>query len=398
MAKLISSLGKDYYFSSKKELVEKLGEVLSGKVGVLEDELGQLKGSFLKAGQMLSLYAQDLLPEEVENLFTQLQSQSSYLSWEQISKQIPKHILDEFEIEPDAFAAASIGQVHKAVGKDGHIYALKVQYKNIEKVIDMDLRILRWVVGLLKIVPKNLNLDNIFEEIKLMLIQEMDYEQEVGFIEKYSKLADETYLIPKVYTEFCSKKVICIDYVDALTVEEAAAVLNQEDRNRLGREFFELFFKEIFDWHMVQSDAHLGNYLIKDGKWVLLDFGATKEIDPEVASQYQEIIKAIATGDRTQIRALIDSMELIDWEKSNQELLWDYFHLISEPFRQKEYDWGNSNISKDAMNMSRQIYKQIIFKYAPHQTIFIDRKISGLFYMLKTLSVNGDIIPRQYLD
>jgi|GEM_PF-4496836 len=398
MAKMLSGIGKDIYFSDQKSVVDKIGKALGGKAEGLSGELAQLKGSFLKAGQLLSLYAEDLLPPEVENLFKKLQSQSSYLEWEQISQQIPSKLLKELDIEKEPFAAASIGQVHKAVDQKGKVYALKIQYKDIDKVIDMDLRVLRWIVKGLKVIPHGLNLDSVFDEIRAMLLQEMDYEKEATLTKTYRKMVGDQYIVPKVYKKYSSKKVLCLEFIDALPVEKAIATLSQKRRNMLAKDFFELFFKEIFVARLIQSDSHLGNYLIKGNKWVLLDFGATKEVSEKVSNDYERLINSIVKRDRDEIWNLFNEADIIDWERTDESFLWDYILLISEPFVERKYNWGKSDISKKAMNMGRKLHSSVKLKYIPHDNIFIDRKIGGLFYMLKVLNANGDIVPREYLD
>ena len=173
LAKMASQLGKEFFFSSEKEVSNKLGRYLQNKMGSLTEDLGQLKGSLLKAGQILSLYGKELLPPEVENLLEELQSQSSFLSWGQISKQLTPKVLEELVISKSPIAAASIGQVHKAIDKETgkKEYALKIQYKNIQRVIDLDLKALKMLLSFTKVVPKDYNLDNIFKEIKVMLLQ-----------------------------------------------------------------------------------------------------------------------------------------------------------------------------------------------------------------------------------
>lgn len=396
MGKMISGMAKDIYFSKRELMVDKLNEALSSKVEGLTDELGQLKGSFLKAGQLLSLYAEDLLPPEMDNLFKKLQSETSYLHWDQISKQLDEKTLRELKIEEIPFAAASIGQVHRATDGQNDL-VLKIQYQKIEKVIDMDLRMLKLICRGMKFIPKSLDLDELFSEIKLMLLQEMDYKKEVSFMQRFYKLAKFDYKVPIVYPEYSTDKAICSEYVEAQTVESAVNFLNQEQRNQLGKDFFNLFFKELVDWKLIQSDAHLGNYMVKDNKWVLLDFGATKEISNEVSSAYHELIVAISQRNKIKIREIIDRDNLVDWDKTDQDLLWKYFELISRPFVTKNFDWGESSISKDAINMGRQMLSHVKFNFVPHKTFFIDRKVSGLYYMLKILGAQGDIIPREYL-
>ncbi len=387
LTKIASQVGTKLYFASQNELSEKLKEVLESKSHFLISELGEMKGSFLKAGQMLSLYAQDLVPPELANLFKELQSNTAYLEWIEIKKQIPAHIIEKLEIEHDAFAAASIGQVHKGVDENGKIYAVKIQYENIEKLIDTDLKILRWLLGVIKIVPGSIELDGIFKEIKLMLIQEMDYKKEAFYMSQFRSLVSSDYIIPKVYSDLSSNKVITSDYIDAVSVEVALRKLSIEQRTNLALSYYKLFLDEIFCFKLMQTDAHTGNYLIKDNQWVLLDFGATKALDEKTAKLYQGLIKALYDNDKDTVLEIISQEGTIDEEKSDMEFFWDYAKLLSEPLKDGAYDWASSDISKRIINKGRTIHQKIKIKNIPAENLFIDRKIAGVYYMLKTIGV-----------
>jgi predicted unusual protein kinase regulating ubiquinone biosynthesis (AarF/ABC1/UbiB family) len=398
MAKILAVFAKDLYFTPKKELGNKLAELLTERRGQLTDELSQLKGSFLKAGQLLSLYAQDLLPPEVENLFQKLQTETSYLPWESISQQLDLAQLQGLTIDPTPFAAASIGQVHLAKDEQGQEFALKIQYKGIDKVIDLDLKVLKIMIQSLSLVPKSTNLEKVFDEVKQMLYQEMDYLKEAEFSRSFYQLAGEDYIVPKVIDQWSGERFICTEYIPGEKVVEASQHLSEKQRAKLGRDFFELFFKEVFVWKLIQSDAHLGNFMIHQGKWVLLDFGATKQLGEKESTLYKELVQAIAVRDKVKLYEIIRAQGALDFENSDLELFWDYILLVSTPFFEKDYDWGNSDIAKKAINMSRDLQQKINLKHLPHETLFIDRKLLGVYYILKAIGAKGDLIPREYFE
>lgn len=382
---IATRLGKDFLFSDKDGNFEKIVEALGNRVEFLTDELGEIKGSFLKAGQMLSLYAGDLLPPELVKVLEKLQGQTSYLEWKIISKNIPENVLKDLKIEEDAFAAASIGQVHKAILPSGENVAIKIQYKNIENLIDTDLRFIRILINLMKVIPQDVKLDKVFDEIKVMLLKEMDYEKEAVSMKRFKDLAGEEYIIPKLYEEYSSRKVICMEYIDGQNVDEGLKSLSLDDKARLAKEFFNLFLNEIFKWKLTQSDAHMGNYLLKDGKWVLLDFGATKELSDDLATRYQDLIKAFFQRDIDLVIKLIEDQGAIDTERSDMEYFREYCQIIFEPLVDIEYDWETSDVAARLMKMVDKTTTKIKFNFLPHENIFIDRKIVGVYYMLKKI-------------
>jgi predicted unusual protein kinase regulating ubiquinone biosynthesis (AarF/ABC1/UbiB family) len=388
LAKMATKLGKDLYLSKKGDLSDKVLESIFKRGDLLKNELGELKGSFLKAGQMLSMYSQDLLPKEFSNLLTELQNQTSYLDFEIIKKQIPKNILNELTIDPQAMAAASIGQVHKAITPDKQTIVLKVQYKNVEKLIDTDLWILKKILFLLKVVPKSYNFDEVFSEIKKMLLSEMDYEREARNTMRFKQVAEPNYYVPKVYEQFSSKKVLALEFIDAPSVDEYLLTATDQDKTRLAKEFFTLFLKEIYEWKILQSDAHAGNYFIKDGKWVLIDFGATKDINDDL---YMNVIDSIIMRDREKLFKTLADDGAIDMENTDLEYFWDYIELISTPLQPGLYNWGESDILKQVMNKVKELQSKIKFNRLPHQNIFIDRKISGVYFMLTKIRMPLDL-------
>ncbi len=387
-AKMASKLGKDLYLSKKEEVSDKIIESIFKRGDLLKNELGELKGSLLKAGQMLSMYSQDLLPKEFSHLLTELQNQTSYLDFEIIKKQIPKNALENLTINPDAIAAASIGQVHSATTASGEKLVLKVQYKNVEKLIDTDLWILRKILSLLKVVPKSYDFDEVFLEIKKMLLNEMDYETEAKNTIRFKEIAHPMFYVPKVYLEYSNKKTLALEFIDAPSVDEYLEGASEAEKIKLAKDFFTLFLKEIYHWKILQSDAHAGNYFIKDGRWVLIDFGATKEIEDEL---YMSLIDSLFLRDREKLFQALKENGAIDLENTDLDYFWEYIELISTPLQPGLYNWKESDILKQVMSRVKELQTKIKFHRLPHENIFIDRKISGVYFMLTKIGVSIDL-------
>jgi predicted unusual protein kinase regulating ubiquinone biosynthesis (AarF/ABC1/UbiB family) len=382
-AKLASKVGKDLYLSKKDDLDQKISETLLKRTSLLKSELGELKGSFLKAGQMLAMYSQDLLPKEFNDLLIDLQGQTSYLEWNSIKKQLDTIHLDELTIEEEAFAAASIGQVHIAK-KDDTVFALKIQYKNIEKLIDTDLWMLKKLLSVFKIIPKSYDFTDVFDEVKNMLKKEMDYDQERINAIKFKELAGVHYIVPTIYEKYCTSKVLCMEYIQAKTVDSYLLKATEEQKISLANDFFLLFLKEIFDWKLLQSDAHAGNYFIKDDKWVLIDFGATKEIEDKL---YENLVHALFMRDRDLMFETLSNNGAMNMKETDFDYFWNYCKLISEPLQDYEYDWERSEIVSTVLTKAKELQDKIKFNRLPHENIFIDRKISGVYFMMKKIGV-----------
>ena len=397
-AKLAGSIGKDFYFSQKTKVSDKASEILSKKVNLLLSELGDMKGSFLKAGQMLSLYAQELVPSELTVLFETLQSQTSYLEWNQIKKQVDQHILENLEIEEKPFAAASIGQVHKARDKHGHIYALKIQYKNIENLIETDLRILKLLLRLFKVIPRGVDLEGAFDEIREMLENEMDYLREAKFTEEFHQKMSGEFVVPKVFKEYSSRKVICTEFIEGQTLTESLESLSLDEKKNLAQNFFLIFLNEIFNLGILQSNAHMGNYLIKDKKWVLLDFGAVKVLKEETAQLYAKVIECLFNNDFQEFVEILEKYKIIDVQQSDLIFLEKYYQMICEPLGDEQYNWNETLISSRIMDMSKEMMNKVKLNFTHTDNIFVDRKIAGIYYMLKKIgaSINLNTLYREF--
>src|SRR5690606_19378467 len=230
--------------------------------------LGELKGAVMKVGQIAS-QTQDLLPKEFSQARQKLQKEAPPMPYEMIRQQIlrelgsdPDVLFRRFDREP--YAAASIGQVHRAQLQDGQEVIVKVQYPGVDKSCDSDLKQLRLALkmgGLLKI-PKEV-VDQLFEEIRLRLHEELDYENEARNIERFREFHrhDEGVLIPAVIKQFSSRRILTLelvegDHISAVTPER----YSQDTINRIGHRIFTTMADQLFQFHCIHGDPHAGNF------------------------------------------------------------------------------------------------------------------------------------------
>ena len=229
------------------------------------EELGELKGSLMKAGQMLSILGEHFLPPEVNQSLKTLQNDSPPVDWDRmkkiLEKQLPLEVLAELEIEEQALASASLGQVHRArIKATGQSIVLKIQYPGVDRAIESDIKAIRQFLNLLKIAPIEGSLEPVLSELKEMLRQETDYEYEVQLMARYRSLLkdDPRFIIPQFFSRYSSQKVIAMSFERGLKADDPLVqALPQERRNRLALNFLELYFKEIFEWRFLQTDPHL---------------------------------------------------------------------------------------------------------------------------------------------
>ena len=376
----------------------------------LADELGQLKGSVMKVGQMLSVYGQYFMPPEAIEVLRSLQDDSPPVAWEDLEPVVIERLgrkrLEELEIDPEPLAAASLGQVHRAWRKsDGRELCIKVQYPRLADAIDSDIRTLTNIVRLARLVPKGMELHSVMEEVREMIYREVDYDRELRMTREFGeRLAhDDRYVVPEVFPEYSTETVLVTSFEAADHVQsERVKNLSQERRDHLSESALELFFLEFFNWGIVQTDPHFGNYKIRineDGKdqFVLIDFGATREFAPRFLGSYYDTVAGAFEGDQAKLIDGAIGINLLRRD-SPQRVFDDFANvglLIIEPFRKEppaelstpdgRYKWGESDLF---WRVSKAVQDAAIsrwFRIPPREIVFLHRRLGGVFVLLSVL-------------
>ncbi len=412
--------------TSKKKL--DWNTFLKNQARSFSQEVGELKGSLMKAGQMLSMYGEHFFPEEINQFLKTLQQDSAALEWPAMEKILLKELgsekLQDLEIETEALACASLGQVHRArVKSSGELIALKIQYPNVDKAIDSDLRAIKTFLSLLKILPKNINLDPIFDEIREMLIQETDYIAEAEHTEIFRKKleGDNRFVVPKVIKEFSNKKILATSYERGLRVDDPVIQsLSQARRNSLGLHFLELYFMELFIWKAMQTDPHFGNYRIRidptgHDQIILFDFGATRNFSSDFIQTYHLMIQGAIFNDRRKLYDAAQKLKFI--HKSDPTELVKTFEEFCletiEPFLSPDdprnkgqinpdgtYDWKNTDLPQRLSQKVFSLIKEFSWRTPPREILFLDRKTGGVFLFLSLLQarVKSHDLLLKYLE
>lgn len=402
-------------FSGEATSEERLKSLLTSQIEILSRELGQLKGSVMKVGQMLSVYGEYFLPPEANALLKSLQNQSPPLQWREIKKVLQRELgtqkLAELEISHEPMASASLGQVHRAVRKsDGQVIALKVQYPGVDQAIEGDLKVLKYVLSVSKLIPKGPQYDQIFAEVREMLHQEVDYSQELKLTEEFHKFleGDQRFVVPRPIAEFSSKRVL------ATTLEEGHSVdspevqaLSQERRNQLSLAVLELYLKELFEFGAMQTDPHFGNYRIRlnesgQDRLVLFDFGAVRKFSPAFLKSYRDLVDGAVHHDKSLIDRAATELGFMLPEDSAElrEAFAAVCELICEPFQAGAYSWGADDLPKRAARESSKLAFQFRLRPPPREIVFLDRKMGGVFIFLSYLKakIEGRALIESYLE
>lgn len=397
-------------FASDAKKDENWKAFLLSRAKFLTNELGELKGSLMKAGQMLSMYGEHFLPPEANQLLKSLQADSPSLKWSAMEPLFRQELgakYDELEIEHEPIGSASLGQVHRAkVKATGEVLALKLQYPGVDRAIDSDLKALKSFFNMMKFLPQGRVTDHIFEEIRVMLEQETDYPSEMDATEKYAALlaGDSRYVVPKVNRNYSGKKLIATSFERGVRADDPVIKnLAPDRRNRLALMYMELYYKELFDWGVVQTDPHLGNYRIRlnpDGKdqFVLFDFGAVREYPESFLKPYHDMIEASLKNDKVALREAALKLRFLQAEDDPEltQIFEDFCTMTVEPFLEPSdprndagqiaadgtYDWKNSDLPQRLTKKVFEMIRRFELRPPPGEILFLDRKTGGVFVFM----------------
>jgi predicted unusual protein kinase regulating ubiquinone biosynthesis (AarF/ABC1/UbiB family) len=368
--------------------------------------LGDLKGAVMKIGQIAS-QTQDLLPKEFSEALQKLQKEAPPVSFDVIKKQVEQslgndiaHFFRSFEQEPHA--AASIGQVHRAVTKAGEQVVVKVQYPGVDRSCDSDLKQLRLTLklgGLLKL-PKE-SVDGIFEEVRDRLHEELDYINEAQNLEMFSAFheADPLILIPKVYKALSTRHVLTLAYLPGDDIQDLKSKgYSQCQINDLGYQLFDLLAEQLFVFKQIHGDPHPGNFAFrKDGSVIVYDFGCIKTLKPEIVQAYKDAIIASLSEDYA---ALDDALfrlgaRVADKPSPGEPYYQVWRNIFFVPFLGGEdYDFSQAELHLDVARNTPLLFKHISHFKPPVESLYIDRMMSGQYWIMKSMGVKAEFRSR----
>ena len=366
----------------------------SKNINHLAERLAHLRGAAMKMGQLLSMDAGELLPPELNQLLALLRDNAYVLPVEQLAQTMRELLGDnwqtqfsQFDMTP--FAAASIGQVHKAKSLDNGNLAVKIQYPGVAKSIHSDVDNVGTLIRMSGLVPENIDLTRLLLEVKIQLIREADYQIEARFLNRYAALldSDEHFVVPTLYPDLCSEAMLTMSYEPGEDIEVLGR-LPEAQKNRVCAQLVRLLFRELFEFGLMQTDPNFANYRyqVDTQKIVLLDFGATREVSQELSHFYRETARSALSGDVKAVYKLAteQGFYLDDVPEEFAEEMQATLKVAFEPMQYDgEYDFAASdvlfNLKERAMKHARL---RDYFGTPPADTIFIHRKIGGIYLLL----------------
>ncbi|MBF7682410.1 AarF/ABC1/UbiB kinase family protein [Acinetobacter sp. B5B] len=409
------------FFASDEEKERKRKKILTEQANYLVSEIGKLKGSIVKIGQMMALYGEHFLPREVTDALNTLNNQTIAVDWAAIEPHLLQQLgvkADDLEIDQHPIGTASLAQVHKAVLKStGQQLVLKIQYPGVADAIDSDMNLFKQMLRLTHLLPQTREFDQWFEEVREMMHREVDYALEAQTTLRFANYLkdDERYVVPQIIEQYCTDQVLCMSYESGLPVNSPTVLsLSQTRRNKIGEASLEIAIKELFVWGEMQTDPNFGNYLVRVSateheidKIVLLDFGAIRQFDQELLTLAHNLIHA---GYLHRLEDMVQAMKGYPFfDQIPADIKPDMakvFLLATEPFssssnnsdipegvitQEDQYDWKKSQLHQRVMQRASKSMASRYFSVPPKEFMFISRKFIGAYTFMTVISAQTNI-------
>jgi len=267
--------------------------------------LGGLKGPLMKVAQILSTIP-EALPAEYAAELAQLQANAPHMGWPFVNRRMTSELgegwKDKFKsFSREAARAASLGQVHKAVALDGRALACKLQYPDMDSVVEADLRQLKLVFAAYRQMDPAIDPSDIHAEIAARLREELDYVNEARNLALYRHmLAKEGGVrVPEVLEDLSSKRLLTMTWLEGEPIKDVAAKASQKERDAIAVNMFRAWYVPFYKFGVIHGDPHLGNYTVRDDNAInLMDFGAIRIFAPTFVKGVIDLFNALQKGDR----------------------------------------------------------------------------------------------------
>ena len=354
----------------------------------LKAALGGLKGPLMKVAQILATVP-DVLPEEYTAELAQLQTNAPSMGWAFVKRRMSSELGPDWQqrfaaFEHHAVAAASLGQVHRAVAHDGRELACKLQYPDMASAVEADLRQLKLVFSIYRRYDRAIDPTNIHAELSARLREELDYHREARHMALYGRmLAGEAHVhVPEPLPELCTDRLLTMTW---LSGEPILTFVDQhiDDRNTVARNMFRAWYVPFYEYGILHGDPHLGNYTVRpDGDVNLLDFGCIRVFKPEFIAAVIDLYRALSGGDQDLAVHAYETWGFRDLDRKvidilNQWARFLYKPLMEDRVQRIQEDGGTMYGAQVAGKVQREL-REVGGVTPPREFVLMDRAAIGL--------------------
>ncbi|MDF8332403.1 ABC1 kinase family protein [Novosphingobium cyanobacteriorum] len=360
-----------------------------GNVMRVTDQLSRLRGAAMKLGQMISMDAGDVLPAELTQILSRLRDAAHFMPPAQLNRVLAeqwgadwRQRFARFDATP--IAAASIGQVHRAVLHDGRTLAIKVQYPGVAASIDADVDNVATLLRISGLLPAGLDVAPLLAEAKRQLAEETDYLREAAQMRHYATLLadDPRFLAPSPVDDLTRARVLAMDFIPGRPIDELANVA-QDRRDRVTGALLDLVLRELFVFGYMQTDPNFANYRWQpeSDRLVLLDFGAARPVPAATQAAYRRLMAAGLAEDRMALRAALVEVGFVSPQQLQRhgprfDAMIDV--LIGHLGRPGLFDFADRSFVERIRSLATPVAEdRASWHLPPADTLFVQRKVSG---------------------
>ena len=354
----------------------------------LRTALGGLKGPLMKVAQLLSTIP-DLVPPEYAAELAQLQADAPAMGWPFVKRRMAAELGPDWEkkfksFERDAFAAASLGQVHRAETLDGRQIVCKLQYPDMQSAVAADLQQLKILMAVFERYDRAVSTKKVQQEIGLRLYEELDYGREAKHLKLYRMMLRDVsgVEVPEVVDKLSTKRLLAMSRLDGTRFAEAVK-RGQRDRNTIATHMFHAWYVPFYSYGVIHGDPHMGNYTVRPDNGInLLDFGCVRIFPPGVVGGVIALYRALVADDADAAVAAYEALGFTKPSKALIEVLNVWARFIYAPIledRSRLIEETNSGVYGRAT--ARKVHEELrkLGKVeVPREFVFMDRAAVGL--------------------
>jgi predicted unusual protein kinase regulating ubiquinone biosynthesis (AarF/ABC1/UbiB family) len=276
--------------------------------------------------------------------------------------------------------------------------AIKIQYPGIKQSINSDVDNVASLIKMTGLLPKNMQLKPLLAAAKQQLHDEADYILEGQRMQQYAQIIadDPIFVMPELDEQYSTANILAMTFVDGIAIETLISAA-QETRDVVVSNLLRLFFKELFDYQLMQTDPNFANYQYDPdtNKIVLLDFGATREFPSDLVNGYLGLLQGAYKQDKAAVghAALAIGLTTTVLPKSVQRVVSELCYEACEPlYRDAVYDFGNTDLAARLQAQGMAMGLERTYAHTPPiDAIFLHRKIGGLFLLAIKLKAKVDV-------
>ncbi|XP_004459036.1 atypical kinase COQ8B, mitochondrial isoform X1 [Dasypus novemcinctus] len=348
-----------------------------------------VRGAALKIGQMLSIQDSSFISPQVQRIFERVRQSADFMPRWQMARVLEEELGKDWQtkvgfLEEVPFAAASIGQVHQGVLRDGTEVAVKIQYPGVAQSIRSDVQNLLAVLKASMALPEGLFAEQSLQALQRELAWECDYRREAACAQNFRQLlADDAFFrVPAVIEELCTTRVLGMELAGGVPLDQCQG-LSQDIRNQICFQLLRLCLRELFEFRFMQTDPNWANFLYdaSSHQVTLLDFGASREFGTEFTDHYIEVVKAAADGNRDRVLQKSQDLKFLTGfeTKAFSDAHVEAVMILGEPFAtQGPYDFGAGGTARRVQSLIPVLLRHRL-RPPPEETYALHRKLAGAF-------------------